>query len=163
MDIQISQILFQILNFSIVLFVLNKYLYKPILSILDQRRKKIESGLTAAEENIKSQEEFETTKKQVLSKAHKEAAIIISEAKKTAQKESSIVLEKAKASASKVLSKDRKALESSMDMERKELEKQFSKLVTLTTEQLLKKYLSVADQKKIISSQLKDLKKVSIN
>jgi F-type H+-transporting ATPase subunit b len=163
MDIQISQILFQILNFSVVLYVLNKFLYKPILNILDQRKNKIESGMAAAEENLHAQEELETTKKQILSKAQAQASKIVADAKKAALKESAVVLDKAKVSASKVLAKDRKALENSVEIERKELEKQFSKLVVQTTEQLLKKYLNPAEQKKIISSQLKDLKKISLN
>jgi F-type H+-transporting ATPase subunit b len=43
----------QMISFSIVVFVLNKYAYKPILDVLAERRRKIAEGLANAEESRK--------------------------------------------------------------------------------------------------------------
>ena len=99
MDIQFPLILFQIINFSIVLFILNKLLYKPIVNILEQRKKKVEAGQKAADDNIKTQEELEKTKKDILKKAQSESNKIIAEAKKAAQSESQKILSDAKTEA----------------------------------------------------------------
>ncbi len=42
-------LLFQIVNFLIVLYVLNRFLYRPILRLLADRQERIRQGLDAAE------------------------------------------------------------------------------------------------------------------
>jgi len=41
----------QLVVFGIVVFALNKFAYKPILQVLDERRKRIEESLASAEKN----------------------------------------------------------------------------------------------------------------
>lgn len=163
MEINLSQILFQILNFSIVLFVLNKFLYKPLVKILKQRQEKVAAGLKAAESNLKTQAELEDAKKEALTQARKEAAEIITQAKKDAKKEAQTVLEQAQSQAEKVLAKERQAIQATLDNEREDLENQFGKLVAQTTEALLKNYLSKTEQQKIIDAQIKELKDFSFS
>ena len=43
-------LLTQVINFTILVVVLTKFLYKPILKMLDERKKKIEEGLTLSRE-----------------------------------------------------------------------------------------------------------------
>ena len=80
MEINIYQILFQILNFGVVMYLLNKVLYKPVMKMLDDRAKKINEGMSQAEKNLKAGEEIEKTKKAEVSKARKEASSIIAAA-----------------------------------------------------------------------------------
>ena len=49
MEIDISQILFQIVNFSVVLAALTFLLYKPIFKMFLERAKRIEEGQKAAQ------------------------------------------------------------------------------------------------------------------
>lgn len=163
MDIQINQILFQLINFSVVLFVLNKFLYKPLTNILEQRKNKVALGQKAAEANLKTEKELEKTKTKIVSEARAEADEIVKEAKKKAKKDYSEIMADAKKKAEKVLEKERKSLESLINQDREDMQKQFAGMVTQTTEQLLKKYLTAAEHKKIISSQIKDLKTMSIS
>ena len=76
MDINIWQVLFQAFNFGVILLVLNKFLYKPIQKVLDDREKKINAGLAAAEASLKAQDEVEKSKKSALAGARKSAAEI---------------------------------------------------------------------------------------
>ncbi|MBI2593944.1 F0F1 ATP synthase subunit B, partial [Candidatus Daviesbacteria bacterium] len=43
-------LLAQIVNFLVLLWILNKLLYKPVLKVLEERKAKIEKGLKNAEE-----------------------------------------------------------------------------------------------------------------
>lgn len=73
-------IIAQIINFLILLGVLYKFLYKPVLNFLDQRSKKISNSLEKAS---KIEEDFKNTKiknEAILIEAKKQAAIIIEEA-----------------------------------------------------------------------------------
>lgn len=71
----------QILNFLLILFVMRRFFYKPILEMLHKRQKSIEEGIEKAKA---AQELFEKTaekEKEVLKKAESTAKKIIAEVK----------------------------------------------------------------------------------
>src|SRR5690349_16624195 len=70
----------QIVNFLVVLFILKKLLYKPILKVLEERKKRIEESLTNAEKIQKELEETEIKRQQILDQAIEESKKIIAEA-----------------------------------------------------------------------------------
>ncbi|MDO4920243.1 MAG: F0F1 ATP synthase subunit B [Phascolarctobacterium sp.] len=75
----------QILNFLVLVFVLAKFAYKPLLGIMEERKNKIASDLEAAE---KAKTDAETVKSEYAAKladARQEAQAIIDNARKTAQ------------------------------------------------------------------------------
>lgn len=87
----------QAINFFILLIVLKKFAYGPILQILKERKKKIEEGLLAAEESQKKLGEAEKEKEGILSEARKESLGIIQKSETTAkEKESQILTEATK-------------------------------------------------------------------
>lgn len=71
----------QIINFLIILFVFKKFLYKPLLKMIDAREKKIAQGLTDAQKAQEALEKAEEQKDEILKKAGLEAEKIINEAK----------------------------------------------------------------------------------
>ena len=115
MEINFLQVLFQVVNFGVILFLLNKILYKPVLKLLDDRAKKINDGMYLAEKNIKEAGETEKLKKVELAKARKEASAIIVLAEKDAKaKADAIIIEaraKAKAEAVAILDGANKEVE----------------------------------------------------
>ena len=48
--IQPTLLLAQIVNFTIILFVLKKFFYKPITKVLEERKRRIEESLKNADE-----------------------------------------------------------------------------------------------------------------
>lgn len=71
----------QIVNFLVIAFVFKKFLYKPLLGILDKRKAVIKKGLLDAERAEKALLDAESKKDEVLAKAGHEAERIINEAK----------------------------------------------------------------------------------
>ncbi len=59
----------QIINFAILAFILTKFLYKPILKLLDERQKKIAEGLELSQKMKLKEEEIQKEKEPVLHKA----------------------------------------------------------------------------------------------
>lgn len=96
MDIQLPQIIFQLINFSVVLGALTYLLYKPILKIFKDRSDKIEAGQKAAEENLATQNKIEEYKAKVKKEAEKKAAQILEEATQAAEKRKAEVVAQAK-------------------------------------------------------------------
>lgn len=64
-------------NFGILLFVLHRFAYGPILRILRERRRKIEEGVAAAEESKSKLAVIEKQGEEILSSARKEGLEII--------------------------------------------------------------------------------------
>jgi len=84
--IQPTLLIAQIVNFLIILFLLKKFFYKPIIKLLDDRKKKIEESLKNAdliEERLKQTEEKSI---QIIEEARRNSQNLISESKKEADR-----------------------------------------------------------------------------
>ena len=88
MDIKVTQILFQIVNFSVVVDALTYLLYKPVLKIFEERTRRIEEGQKAAEQSLKSREEVDAMKAEMQTALKKERAQMLKAAQEEAQVES---------------------------------------------------------------------------
>jgi F-type H+-transporting ATPase subunit b len=75
----------QILNFLVLVFVLAKFAYKPLLGIMEERKNKIAGDLEAAEKAKNDAEAVKAEYAAKLADARQEAQAIIDNARKTAQ------------------------------------------------------------------------------
>lgn len=158
MEIEVTQILLQILNFGVLAIVLAKFLFKPILDILDARRSKIDSGLKAAEKSLRDQEAMQEKLAAELKKADQKAAKILAEARDEGKKLSAQLLAEARAEAAKQLDKQKASFMASLAEEEKALKGRVADLVVETTTKVLGNALKSADLKKITKQALTDLK-----
>lgn len=71
----------QIVNFLILFFLMKKFLYKPLLKVLEDRKNKIAEGLENAEKSNKLLQETIEKEENVLRKAREEAKKMINQAK----------------------------------------------------------------------------------
>src|SRR6266446_7225871 len=74
----------QVISFGIVAFLLQRFAYKPILALLDERRRKIEEGQLNAEKIKKELAEAEKRYQEILAKANADAQKMIDEARESA-------------------------------------------------------------------------------
>ncbi len=80
-------LLIQGVNFGLLLFILHRYLYKPVLSMVDVRRLKIENAIMKAEQMESDLGLAEAKKLSILSKATEKGDELILAAKKHAEAE----------------------------------------------------------------------------
>lgn len=109
----------QIINFAIILFVLKKFLYKPIMTMLAARREEIKKGIEDAEKARVLLEEATQREQKLLKNAQSEAKKTIDEAKKQAD----ILLAKAKDDTKKEAEKILKDAKEQITFETKQAEK----------------------------------------
>lgn len=157
MEINIWQILFQALNFGILLFILNKFLYKPILSAIETRAKKISEGLVAADKSLKSAAAAEGEKKEVIAKARKDALQIIKTAEKEAKLKGDTLIDEAKAKAKAESERILKSAESEKLQAMKEVEAQAAKLAIVMAKKALMDVLSAKEVEVITTKLVKKL------
>ncbi|MCX8008427.1 MAG: F0F1 ATP synthase subunit B [Patescibacteria group bacterium] len=149
----------QIVNFGIIFFILNKFLYKPLITMIDRRKREIEEGMETAK---KIQEEEEKTRERhdkLIAEARKESRSIIEEAKKNAEEQKKQVVAEAHKEAAAILEKAKRQAEEKMREAEERIRKQMVDLAASMAEKLIPEVLSDTDHKKLIAERLKDLEK----
>src|SRR5207248_6171028 len=74
----------QVISFCIVAFLLRRFAYKPILAVLEERRRKIEEGQLNAEKIKEELAEAEKRYQEILAKANADAQRMIDETRESA-------------------------------------------------------------------------------
>ena len=149
----------QLVNFAIVLFVLWRWVFKPVVSGMEARTKKIEDSLNTADQVNKDKEEFEQWKNKEMVNARHEATAIISEAKKTASETKDQILEQAKVEQQQILDQSKIELEQQKAKTLEEAKGSIADLVILSAEKLLRAKLDGKNDAKLISEILSDTDK----
>ena len=136
----------QVISFSIVCGLLYKFAYNPVLSMLEQRRLKIEEGLAGAEK-IKAQLADATkAAEEIRAKANADAQKTIAEAQAAAKAITEREGQRAVAQAADIIQKAREAGEAEQKRLMAELRKDLSRLIVDTTAKVTGKALTAADQ-----------------
>jgi len=103
--------LWQLLNFFVLMFLLRRYLYDPIKNILDQRAAQINGDLDDAEEQKEEAEELKVEYEQKLKNAHIEAQEIVDNAESRANKKAKNIINKAEERAENLKAKKLEEIE----------------------------------------------------
>src|SRR5271154_7226741 len=80
----LQQFIAQCISVTVLFLVLNQFAWKPVRTILEQRRKTIEDAMANAEKIKKELADAEATRLSIIQKANEQANKIISEAEKSA-------------------------------------------------------------------------------
>lgn len=155
MDINVAQILFQIVNFSVVVGALTILLYKPILKIFEERARRIDEGQKAAAEAVKMQESMEELKREAKKSLSKEKAVALKDVHTQAEESRAQILAEAKADAQKLIDKMKSDWENEQKNMMKQAHASMVEAVIQTTEKVLAKELSSdKKQKELIDAEL---------
>lgn len=148
-------LLAQIVNFLVLLFVLYKFAYGPVLKVLNERTSKIEKGLKDAEDAQKKLAEIAEKEKEVLAKARKQAQEIVAKAEEVAVKSKEEIIASAKQQSEKILSDSAKKIESEKTLMFQEVKKQVAELVISATGRVIDEKLDEKKDKEIIEKAIK--------
>jgi len=139
----------QVINFFLVVFVLKKFAFGPIQTMLEQRRIRIAEGEEKLKRIEKQLADSEATTAAAIAKANDEAVRLINEAKEGAHAFSEQKAQEAIAQAQSILTKAEAAAKADRDQLGAELKREFGRLVAATTAQVTGKVLTADDQKRI--------------
>lgn len=147
----------QIVNFLILLYILKKFAYKPILNGLEKRKQMIAQSLKNAEEIELKLQKTEEERESVLEKAAKEARIVLDEAAKSAE---GIIHEarlKAQSDMEEMLEKGKESIQLERVQMQQEIKTELADIVAISLEKIIKKSVSEKEQKKLIEDTLKSM------
>ncbi|MDD5415986.1 MAG: F0F1 ATP synthase subunit B [Candidatus Daviesbacteria bacterium] len=147
----------QAVNFAILLFILKKFMYKPILKVLEERKKRIAESLKNAEEIEKRLQETNEKIDAMIGKAANEAQKIIDESKK----EGVLYLEETKIRAGRMaeelIKKSEEAARAETAKMQQEVMNKVAEIVAVGLQKVTGKILNKKDQREIIERSVKNL------
>ena len=152
--------LLQGFNFLLLLFILKKYLYKPVLKILQERKKKIEEGLEFSEKMRAELGKSEKKAAEITDKARLEAQKIISQAKSDAKKKENEILSAAENEASEKIARANKEIGSMKQKMEIDLHKKAVEIASKMLEKMINSALSKENHLSVIDKKLKEVEKM---
>jgi len=147
----------QVILFAIVYFVLRKYAFGPIVTMLEERRRRIEEGQLNAERIKKQLAEAQAKYEEILARANAEAQRLIEEVRLSGERLSEQKRQQAMAEAEQIISKAREAIVQERELTMLELKHDFGRLVVETTTKVTKKMLTPEDQQRINEEAVRDI------
>src|SRR5438034_6011551 len=139
----------QVASFVIVALLLRRFAYKPILAVLEERRRRIEEGQLNAEKIKKQLAEAEQRYAEVLAKANADAQRMIDEARESSAHLAERKQQEAIAAAEQILVKAREASAIEHERTMTQLKRELGRLVVETTAKVTGKVLMPDDQRRL--------------
>ncbi len=149
----------QLINFSIILFVLWRFVFRPVAKALSDRTSKIENSLAEAQKIAAERETFDSWKNKEMSEVRQEAAGIITQAKGDAEQVRTQITDTAKAEAVKILEKGKIQLEEEKNKAIQQIKTEIADMVVKATETLIKKKIDTSSDQATIKEAIESLKK----
>lgn len=145
----------QVVNFLVLLWILKRFLYKPILKVLEERKQKIAESLKNAEEIEKKLLQTEEDRDKKLAEAAQEGKKILEETTKTA---SQIIEEghlKAAKDMEEIVNKGKESISVEREKMHQEMREELAEIVVVALEKITGKVITKEDQKKMIEDTVK--------
>lgn len=128
--------------FLLLLFVLAKYAWKPILGAIKKREQTINDSLATAEKVKAEMTQLQSENEALLAKAREERALMLKEARETRDKIVNEAKEQAKAEANKIVQEAQVAIQAQKMAALTEVKNQIGSLVIEVSEKVLRRELS---------------------
>lgn len=146
------------LTFLILLFLLGKYAWKPILNAIKTREEGIQKALSSADKALNDMRELQANNEKILNQARGERDAMLKEARETKEAIIAEAKQKAQADADRIMSSAREQIANEKNAAVAEIKKQVAVLSIEIAEKILKSELSNDEkQKALVSNLMNDL------
>lgn len=149
-------IFWSLIAFIVVLLILKKFAWKPILTSLKDREDNIASSIASAEKVKAEMAQLKNENEALLAKAREERAALLKDAKETADKLVADAKEKAKTEYDRILTDAQNSIEQQKNKALTEVKNQVGALVIEVAEKVLRKELANKAEQENYIKQLAD-------
>ncbi len=148
---------YQLFVFFILLVLLKKFAFGPIIGMMQKREEHIANQITSAEKNREEAEKYLVEQREAIQTARTEAQSIIANAKKISEQQTEEMMKSAKAEAERM--KDIALAEIKREKEQavSALREQVATLSVLVATKVIEKELDEKAQSKLIEDYLKEV------
>ncbi len=150
-------LLAQGVSFCIVCYVLYRFAYRPILTMLETRRQQIAQGLASSEQIKAELARTEAQRTEVMAQANAQATQFIEEARAAASRLQEEETQKAVAAAEQIVARAQEAAARDQARMLAEVKKEVGRLVVQTTAAVVGKLLTPDDQRRLAEETARQL------
>lgn len=151
-----GDILFQLVTFIILLALLKKFAWGPLMGIMKQREEHIAGEINAAEQSRGEAKQLLEEQRTLLKEARTEAQGLIENAKKQGDVQREEIIALARTEADRLKESAKLEIEQQKDQAVAAIREQVASLSVLIASKVIEKELSTADQEKLINEYIQE-------
>ncbi len=147
----------ELLSFAILVFILTKILYNPLLNFLEKRKSLIQGSIDEAK-RLKEQTEKNLQEAQRILKESKNEALGIKERAHIETEELRINnIEQSKNETAQIMDEARQAIQKELDSARSKIKKEVGDISIQVAEKLLAREIKLSDHKRLVDEAIDEL------
>lgn len=155
LGISLTEFIFYLINFLILVGALGKFLYKPFLELMDNRKQSIQDALDNAEmTNRRADEKMQNYNKRI-ARVEEEGREIIREAKQKADMQAAAIIEDANSKAADIILKAEQSIEREKEKAMEEMRQEIAALAILVAEKIVEQEIQRVGQEAIVDEVIK--------
>lgn len=156
LGINVQGLVVQILAFGILVYLLWRFAYKPLLNVLDQRSERVRASMEQADRIERQLAETETRNQEILAEARREAQQIVASAREVGDRQISQAREVAREEADKQLQQSLAQLRAEEQRAKLELRQEYADLVIRAASRVVRQELDPQKHVQLIESTLRE-------
>ena len=155
--VDLPKLAFQVINFLLLLYLLNRFLFKPVLKLLDEREARIKKGLEDAEAAAHDRQLAQAEREAAMDEARKEAQAMIARATKIADDSRAEILAEAKEQAEKVTTRAAEEITAEKERAMAELRATVADLALEAAAKLVRSDMNATTQRRLVEDFLTEV------
>lgn len=159
LDVNPGLIIWTTVTFIILLYLLKKFAWKPILNSLNEREAFIKDSLEKAEKAQQEAEELLKQNQENLAKAEEEAQKVINQGREYAETLKAQILEESKKEAKKMIEDATAEIKQKNKEAFNNLKSEIADIAVNSAEKILRENLDAEKQKKLVEKYIQDISK----
>ncbi len=149
--------LYAIIAFALLYFLLNRYAFGPLFSVMEKRRQMIAEQIENAEQSRKQAEQHLEEQKQALQEARREAYDIIEQAKRAGTRQAEEIVQAAREEADRLREQAMRDIESEKNKALSAIKSQVSGLSVLIASKIIEKQIDEQSHKELVEQYLQEV------
>lgn len=150
LGISLTEFIFYLINFLILVGVLGKFLYKPFLQMMEDRRQSIQDALDNAEMvNRRADEKMHSYNKRI-ARAEEEGREIIREAKAKADMQAKAIIDEANEKAAEIAAKAEQNIQREKEKAMEDMRQEIAVLAMMAAEKIVEHEIQRIGQEAIV-------------
>ena len=156
LGINLPGLLTQLISFTVLMIILYKFLYGPIIKMLDQRAERIKDSLEAAEQARTEAASSAEVVQQEMANARKEGQRLIAEAQEAARRAGEQIEERSRQQATEIIARSETEIGQQRDRAIEDLRREFAGLAMFAAERVVERELDPARHQELIDRVLEE-------
>jgi F-type H+-transporting ATPase subunit b len=150
-------LLWQILAFGILVWLLSRYAFKPVVALLDERRNRIYESMQQAEQIKKDNAAAAERAQQIIGEAQAQTRDMLAQAQQMSQRTITAAQAEAREQREKLLADAHKQIEVDTQRAKDELRREVARLTVLAAGKVIGKSLDTPDHYRLVDEALAEV------